>query len=130
MVNLEREGRLAVREGLWVARACARGVDGAVREVSCAGGRISNLEGYFFEGRKMAGCYPPTLEEASVRELSVLDLPALGFPTRPIRGSRGILKRLNRDLVYGRQMWKGARIESLSYMLGARVFGGKYLPRF
>jgi hypothetical protein len=26
-----------------------------------------------------------------VRELSVLDLPALGFPTRPIRGSRGIL---------------------------------------
>lgn len=36
--------------------------------------------------------YPPTLEVASVSELSVLDLPALGFPTRPIRGSRGILR--------------------------------------
>lgn len=27
-------------------------------------------------------------------ELSVLDLPALGLPTRPIRGSRGILIRV------------------------------------
>lgn len=26
-----------------------------------------------------------------MRELSVLDLPALGLPTRPIKGSRGIL---------------------------------------
>ncbi len=78
----------------------------------------------------MAGCYPPTLEEASVRELSVLDLPALGFPTRPMRGSRGILKQLNMEVGYARQMWKGARIKSLSYMLQARVFGGKYLPRF
>lgn len=34
--------------------------------------------------------YPPTLEVASVKELSVLDLPALGLPTRPINGSRGI----------------------------------------
>jgi hypothetical protein len=37
-------------------------------------------------------CYPPTLEEASVRELRVLDLPALGLPTKPIRGSLPILK--------------------------------------
>ena len=34
--------------------------------------------------------YAPTLDEASVSELRVLDLPALGLPTRPIRGSRGI----------------------------------------
>lgn len=34
--------------------------------------------------------YRPTLEEASVREFRVLDLPALGLPTRPMRGSRGI----------------------------------------
>lgn len=32
----------------------------------------------------------PTLEEASVREFSVELLPALGLPTRPINGSRGI----------------------------------------
>jgi hypothetical protein len=112
-----------VRDGSCAAHACARRGDGAVREVSCAGGRISNLEGFFFVGRKMAGCYPPTLEEASVRELSVLDLPALGFPTRPIRGSRGILKQFNLEFDYARQMWKEGRIESLSYMLGARVFG-------
>jgi hypothetical protein len=43
--------------------------------------------------QKMAWFYPPTLEEASVSELSVLDLPALGLPTRPINGSRGILVR-------------------------------------
>ncbi len=120
-----------MREGWWVACACAaRRGDGAVREVSCAGGCISNLEVFCFVGGKMAGCYPPTLEEASVRELSVLDLPALGFPTRPMRGSRGILEQLNRELDYAGRMWKGARIESLSDMLGARVFGGKYLPRF
>jgi hypothetical protein len=58
-----QEGRISV----WIARAL-RGV----------GGRL---------------VYPPTLEEASVSEFSVLDLPALGLPTRPIRGSRGILIR-------------------------------------
>lgn len=50
--------------------------------------------------------YPPTLEVASVSELSVLDLPALGFPTRPMRGSRGILR------VGGyikRKEWKGCQ---------------------
>lgn len=42
-------------------------------------------------GRFVGVGYRPTLEVASVREFSVLDLPALGFPTRPIKGSRGIL---------------------------------------
>jgi hypothetical protein len=37
------------------------------------------------------GMYQPTFDVASVSELSVLDLPALGLPTRPIRGSRGII---------------------------------------
>lgn len=75
------------------------GGSGGVREVSCAGAHISNLEaldryGPRFRGtREMAWFYPPTLEEASVSELSVLDLPALGLPTRPIKGSRGILVR-------------------------------------
>ena len=34
--------------------------------------------------------YEPTFDEASVRLLSVVLLPAEGFPTRPTRGSRGI----------------------------------------
>lgn len=34
----------------------------------------------------------PTFDEASVREFKVLDFPALGLPTRPIRGSLGITK--------------------------------------
>lgn len=33
----------------------------------------------------------PTLLEASVRELRVVDLPEDGLPTRPMRGSRGIV---------------------------------------
>jgi hypothetical protein len=36
--------------------------------------------------------HPPTLELASVRLLSVVLLPLEGLPTRPIRGSRGIVK--------------------------------------
>jgi hypothetical protein len=34
------------------------------------------------------------LELASVREFSVVDLPDDGFPTSPMRGSRGILGKL------------------------------------
>jgi hypothetical protein len=34
--------------------------------------------------------YKPTLEEASVRLFRVVLLPAEGFPTKPIRGSRPI----------------------------------------
>ena len=34
--------------------------------------------------------YLPTLEVASVRLFSVVDFPDEGFPTRPMRGSRGI----------------------------------------
>lgn len=61
------------------------------------------------EGARHGGLgmgYPPTLEVASVSELSVLDLPALGFPTRPMRGSRGMLR------VGGyikRKEWKGCQ---------------------
>jgi hypothetical protein len=36
-------------------------------------------------------CHPPTLELASVRLLRVVLLPLEGLPTRPIRGSRGIV---------------------------------------
>jgi hypothetical protein len=35
--------------------------------------------------------HAPTLELASVRLLSVVLLPLEGLPTRPIRGSRGIV---------------------------------------
>jgi hypothetical protein len=35
--------------------------------------------------------HPPTLEVASVRLLSVVLLPLEGLPTRPMRGSRGIV---------------------------------------
>lgn len=35
----------------------------------------------------------PTLDEASVSEFKVEDLPALGLPTSPIKGSRGMLGR-------------------------------------
>lgn len=42
------------------------------------------------------GLYPPTLEEASVRLLSVELFPADGLPTRPISGSRGMMTRWDR----------------------------------
>jgi len=35
--------------------------------------------------------YKPTLEDASVRELSVVLFPDEGLPTRPMRGSRGMI---------------------------------------
>lgn len=34
----------------------------------------------------------PVLEVASVSELSVVDFPEDGLPTRPIRGSRGMVE--------------------------------------
>jgi hypothetical protein len=37
------------------------------------------------------GIYQPTFEEASVRLFRVVDLPDEGLPTKPIKGSRGIL---------------------------------------
>ena len=64
-----------------------------VREVACAGEAVSVEYPCRAHSEKKRGesfSYPPTLEDASVSELRVLDLPALGLPTRPIRGSRGI----------------------------------------
>jgi hypothetical protein len=55
--------------------------------------------------------YSPTLEVASVSELSVLDLPALGFPTRPMRGSRGIFECDSMGL-YEEKYEKGARCQN------------------
>lgn len=43
-----------------------------------------NREGY-------QGLDGPIFDEASVREFKVELLPALGFPTRPISGSRGMV---------------------------------------
>lgn len=43
------------------------------------------MEGYW------EGLYQPTFEVASVRELSVVLLPDDGLPTRPMRGSRGMV---------------------------------------
>lgn len=63
------------------------------------------------------GFYPPTLEVASVSELSVLDLPALGFPTRPIRGSRGMLIRF--DWYYGADS-KGVRVKQDQDLMSSR----------
>lgn len=59
-----------------------------VREVSYGGISLWSLGK---QGFVLFCLYPPTLEEASVRELRVLDLPALGLPTRPMRGSRGMV---------------------------------------
>lgn len=47
-------------------------------------------------GRAGSGQDRPTLDEASVREFRVDDLPALGLPTSPIKGSRGILEAVDR----------------------------------
>lgn len=67
-----------------------------VRKVSC-GAQSAEM----FRWRKWNRDRPeregrdrPTLDEASVSEFRVEDFPALGFPTRPINGSLGILKRL------------------------------------
>lgn len=73
-------------------KGCRRGED--VREVACAGEAVSveyPLSRAFGKKRGWSFSYPPTLEDASVSELRVLDLPALGLPTSPIRGSRGIV---------------------------------------
>lgn len=43
-------------------------------------------------GRAGRGHDGPTLDVASVSEFKVDDLPALGLPTRPINGSRGMLR--------------------------------------
>lgn len=52
--------------------------------------------------------YEPTLEEASVNEFSVLDFPALGLPTSPMRGSRGIVSdALKRPAQMGSRAWWG-----------------------
>lgn len=40
----------------------------------------------------MEGHDRPTLDEASVSEFNVEDFPALGFPTSPINGSRGMFE--------------------------------------
>lgn len=61
------------------------------------GNRISVWIDRALCGEWDGGFYPPTFEDASVSEFSVLDLPALGLPTRPIRGSRGMLLRFWRD---------------------------------
>lgn len=42
---------------------------------------------------RRVGGYRPTLDEASVKLLSMVLLPADGLPTRPIRGSRGMVLR-------------------------------------
>lgn len=52
-----------------------------------------------YDDRELKGCagggtcgvYQPTFEDASVKLFNVVDLPEEGFPTRPIRGSRGII---------------------------------------
>lgn len=43
------------------------------------------------------GFYQPTLDEASVKLLSVLLFPADGFPTSPMRGSRGMAGETNKN---------------------------------
>lgn len=43
--------------------------------------------------RGTCGVYQPTFDDASVRLFNVVDLPEEGFPTRPIRGSRGIIPK-------------------------------------
>ena len=67
--------------------AAIRGLalDMILREVACA--FVSR------RGRRRGGCgsYQPTFDEASVKLFKVVDLPDDGFPTKPIRGSRGIL---------------------------------------
>lgn len=78
-------GELGVSYGREIGRQREREV---VREVSYGGISLWSLGK---QGYVLFCLYPPTLEEASVRELRVLDLPALGLPTRPMRGSRGMV---------------------------------------
>jgi hypothetical protein len=40
------------------------------------------------------GFNPPTLDVASVKLFKVVLLPLEGLPTRPIKGSRGIVKQM------------------------------------
>lgn len=72
------------------------------REIGCGKGwaertgsflRRSYISGSNLPSRSFGhvGMYQPTFDVASVSELRVLDLPALGLPTRPIRGSRGMM---------------------------------------
>lgn len=73
-----------------------RGEAGLVREVSCSQNSISGQVAWwgvrFFSVERAFGKgYGPTFDEASVRLLSVVLLPAEGLPTRPISGSRGIV---------------------------------------
>lgn len=52
-------------------------------------GAENQLRGSSTEGGRLNR---PTFDEASVSEFNVELLPALGFPTRPINGSRGMSK--------------------------------------
>lgn len=58
----------------------------------------------------------PTFDEASVRELRVDDFPALGFPTRPINGSLGILKEK-----FYEGTWSCEKLKMFGKVGGARI---------
>jgi len=62
---------------------------GCEREVACL--KVVSSKSSLHSG-VLGTVHAPTLEVASVKLFKVVDLPLEGFPTRPIRGSRGILR--------------------------------------
>jgi hypothetical protein len=89
-VDLEvADGALGVNgceSGALFSRGLRRCLGSCVlREVAYAFGEQGGVDGGAFVE------YQPTFDDASVRLFNVVDLPEEGFPTRPIRGSRGIL---------------------------------------
>lgn len=84
-------------------------------------------------GKSEQSFYPPTLEVASVSELSVLDLPALGFPTRPIRGSLGIssatLPGLQSEKVRDGSIERSRTGRHVAVVMRSSTAVEKYLPR-
>ena len=61
----------------------------ALREVACL--KVVSSKSSLHSG-VLGTVHAPTLEVASVKLFKVVDLPLEGFPTRPIRGSRGIMR--------------------------------------
>lgn len=88
--------------------------------------------------------HPPTLDVASVKLLRVVLLPDEGFPTRPINGSRPMMKkrRMCREVVVplvwelwlleiakSGEFWRGSFDAKNSETTACRTAWSGYLPR-
>jgi hypothetical protein len=97
-VSLARAFDLEVADRTLRVNRCKSSIDSvAVRDL-CFGYQFLREVAYDLckqerqnERKGNCGSYQPTFDEASVKLLRVVDLPDEGFPTKPIKGSRGIL---------------------------------------